>query len=173
MTWHMNDDVAVVWTSTALRANRYSCTLVWAEWVRAHGGWRKDGFGRELDPKNCTTGKSIPVCGLTELAGDFSVLRFWADLTIQPVTCRNSCSYTCIYMVHKIYMYMHIRDTAAPTPLSPGSLINLLYTRCQASTKLVKRISSKNCSTSSKFQVIFFFFALARRHPTPGPNRRL
>ena len=25
MTWHMNDDVAVVWTSTALRANRYSC----------------------------------------------------------------------------------------------------------------------------------------------------
>ena len=73
MTWHMNDDVAVVWTSTALRANRYSCTLVWAEWVRAHGGWRKDGFGRELDPQNCTTGKSISVCGLTELAGDFSI----------------------------------------------------------------------------------------------------
>ena len=72
MTWHMRDDVAVVWTSTALRANRYSCTLVWAEWVRAHGGWRKDGFGRELDPQNCTTGKFIPVCGLTELAGDFS-----------------------------------------------------------------------------------------------------
>ena len=85
MTWHINDDVAVVWTSTALRANRYSCTLVWAEWVRAHGGWRKDGFGRELDPKNCTTGKSIPVCGLTELAGDFSVLRFWSHLKIQPV----------------------------------------------------------------------------------------
>ena len=67
MTWHMRDDVAVVWTSTALRANRYSCTLVWAEWVRAHEGWRKDGFGRELDPQSCTTGKSIPVCGLTEL----------------------------------------------------------------------------------------------------------
>ena len=91
MTWHMSDDVAIVWPSTALRANRYSCTLVWAEWVRAHGGWRKDGFGRELDPKNCTTGKSIPVCGLTELAGDFSVLRFWADLTIQPVTCMYTC----------------------------------------------------------------------------------
>ena len=76
MTWHMRDDVAVVWTSTALRANRYSCTLVWAEWVRAHEGWRKDGFGRELDPQNCTTGKFIPVCGLTELAGDFSVFPF-------------------------------------------------------------------------------------------------
>ena len=34
-SWHMSDDVAVVWTSTALRANRYSCTLVWAEWGRA------------------------------------------------------------------------------------------------------------------------------------------
>ena len=89
MTWHMSDDVAVVWTSTALRANRYSCTLVWAEWVRAHGGWRKDGFGRELDPQNCTTGKFIPVCGLTELAGDFSVLQFWAPLTIQSVICRK------------------------------------------------------------------------------------
>ena len=33
MTWQIGDDVAVVWTSTALRANRYSCTLVWAEWV--------------------------------------------------------------------------------------------------------------------------------------------
>ena len=85
MTWHMRDDVAVVWTSTALRANRYSCTLVWAEWVRAHGGWRKDGFGRELDPQNCTTGKFIPVCGLTELAGDFSVLRFRTDLKIPSV----------------------------------------------------------------------------------------
>ena len=73
MTWHISDDVAVVWASTALRANRYSCTLVWAEWrVRAHEGWRKDGFGRELDPQSCTTGKFIPVCGLTELAGDFS-----------------------------------------------------------------------------------------------------
>ena len=71
MTWHLSDAVAIVWPSTALRANRYSCTLVWAEWVRAHGGWRKDGFGRELDPQNCTTGKFIPVCGLTELAGDF------------------------------------------------------------------------------------------------------
>ena len=59
MTWHINDDVAVVWTSTALRANRYSCTLVWAEWVRAHGGWRNDGFRRELDPQNCTTGNKV------------------------------------------------------------------------------------------------------------------
>ena len=72
MTWHISDDVAKIWTSTALRANRYSCTLVWAEWVRAHEGWRKDGFGRELDPQSCTTGKSIPVCGLTQLAGEFS-----------------------------------------------------------------------------------------------------
>ena len=92
MTWHINDDVAVVWTSTALRANRYSCTLlVWAEWVRAHGGWRKDGFGRELHPKNCTTGKSIPVCGLTELAGDFSVLRFWSHLTIRSLMYMYVC----------------------------------------------------------------------------------
>ena len=87
MTWHLSDDVAVVWTSTALRANRYSCTSVWAEWVRAHGGWRKAGFGREFAPQNCTTGKSIPVCGLTELAGDFSLLRFWADLTIRSLIC--------------------------------------------------------------------------------------
>ena len=57
MTWHMRDDVAVVWTSTALRANRYSCTSVWAEWVRAHGGWPKDGFGRELDLKSCSPPK--------------------------------------------------------------------------------------------------------------------
>ena len=64
MTWHMRDDVAVVWTSTALRANRYSCTLVWAECrmgTRALGMANKDGFGRELDPQNCTTGKFIPV----------------------------------------------------------------------------------------------------------------
>ena len=85
MTWHMNDDVAVVWTSTALRANRYSCTLVWAEWVRAHEGWRKDGFGRELDPQSCTTGKSIPVCGLTELAGDFSICFHFEPLIDNPV----------------------------------------------------------------------------------------
>ena len=65
-----------------------SCTLVWAEWVRAHGGWRKDGFGRELDPQNCTTtGKFIPVCGLTELAGDFSDFPLNPPLTIRPVTC--------------------------------------------------------------------------------------
>ena len=110
MTWHMRDDVAVVWTSTALRANRYSCTLVhvWAEWawvrkfntkyeVRVHGGWRKDGFRRELDPQSCTTGKSIPVCGLTELAGDFSFLRFVADLKIQPV------KYSCTDLLVELY----------------------------------------------------------------------
>ena len=73
MTWHMSNGMAMVWPSTALRANRYySCILVWAEWVRAHEGWRKDCFGRELDPQSCTTEKSIPVCALTELAGDFS-----------------------------------------------------------------------------------------------------
>ena len=78
MTWHMRDDVAVVWTSTALRANRYSCTLVWAEWVRAHEGWRKDGFGRELDPQSCTTGKFIPVCGrsLLSLRAIFQISYF-------------------------------------------------------------------------------------------------
>ena len=105
MTWHMRDDVAVVWTSTALRANRYSCTLVWAEWVRAHGGWRKDGFGRELDPQSCTTGKSIPVCGLTELAGDFTIQFQMAPLTIPSVTC-TTCrnSYMCVMYAYYIYI---------------------------------------------------------------------
>ena len=59
-----------------------SDVVVWAEWVRAHEGWRKDGFGRELDPQSCTTGKSIPVCGLTELAGDFSICFRLAGLKI-------------------------------------------------------------------------------------------
>ena len=90
MTWQMRDDVAVVWTSTALRANRYSCTLVWAEWVRAHEGWRKDGFGRELDPQSCTTGKSIPVCGLTELAGNFSICYNFGGLKIPSVIYNTS-----------------------------------------------------------------------------------
>ena len=106
MTWHMNDDVAVVWTSTALRANRYSCTLVWAEWVRAHEGWRKDGFGRELDPQSCTTGKSIPVCGLTELAVDFTFYLHLAGLTMLSLT-YIYMTYIYIYIVN-IYIYFYI-----------------------------------------------------------------
>ena len=53
---------------------------------RAHEGWRKDGFGRELDPQHyCTSGKSIPVYGLTELAGDFTVYFQIAGLRILSV----------------------------------------------------------------------------------------
>ena len=52
-------------------------------------GWRKDGFGRELDPQSCTTGKSIPVCGLTdltELASDFSISFHLAGLKMLSLT---------------------------------------------------------------------------------------
>ena len=78
MTWHMRDDVAVVWTSTALRANRYSCTLVWAEWVRAHGGWRKDGFGRELEPLKIAPPESpYPSAGSQSLRAIFHNCALW------------------------------------------------------------------------------------------------
>ena len=47
MTWPYCDLVQLYeHIGTAVR------TSVWAEWVRAHGGWRKDGFGRELDPQS-------------------------------------------------------------------------------------------------------------------------
>ena len=76
-----------------------------------------DGFGRELDPQNCTTGKSIPVCGLTELAGDFSVLRFWAPLKIPSVTYihvgipKFTCTYQLVMLLQLVAALAAGRNT--------------------------------------------------------------
>ena len=81
MSWRGRWPMAIVWHSTALRANQHSCTLVWAAWVRAHERWREDGFGRELDTQNCITEKFISVYRLPELAGDIT-----HNCSVRPLT---------------------------------------------------------------------------------------
>ena len=93
---------------------QYSCILPWTAWVRAHedgGRTASDGSWtlKIASPKI----KFTPVCGLTELAGDFSVFSHFrtfdnpaSDMYVRVVHIHTSYveipNVMCIIIIHVI-----------------------------------------------------------------------
>ena len=106
MTWHLSDDVATVWTSTALRANRYSCTSVWAEWVHMYE-YARTGDGQRTASDGSWTLKSCYPKKYDCWAASLRKSQKWQippKCSFISTAFKYVCMYVCV-LVHKFIIY--------------------------------------------------------------------